>query len=296
MRRDKRYRKDFLDFISNFKKSNPKEYRIAEYDDFNNLFIVPYLSKFKKELRYFTKKYKVIIPANPDIPFNCLGFGRLKDCKKNKKSSDWNFSASGFLSLIFCGNIKPIGAVNLKTKRTWINNFKKDIKNICFLNLKYESLKKEDIPKKIILEVDLTYSKKDIMERLKQIISEIDEVRKSINFVTYSNTRKRRDKYDLYLKIWDLHTEGKLFKEIARKLFPREYKEESKKVESFGADENKRGKLFQKYFRETKDEELAYRKAYGFGGAKSSNKAIQKVIDSFNAAKKLAEGGYIEIR
>lgn len=108
------------------------------------------------------------------------------------------------------------------------------------------------------------------------------------------DNRMRFDEYETYLKVWDLRKEKKTFRKIAKEVFPKDYKKEARKIEAVGKEIDEKERLFNKLYKKI-GIDAAYKKVYG-KESKTSNKIIQRVIDSFNAAKKLIEGGYKEIR
>jgi len=126
-----------------------------------------------------------------------------------------------------------------------------------------------------------------------------DMLRSKRKFFLHDRIKNKRIQFklfDTYLKIWNLHKkEKKTFKYIAEYVFPKEYKKELKYVELSGKDLSKQKEAFKKVFKQTRDENLAYEKAYGYENKKTSNKVIQRVMDNFYAAQRLIEGGYKEI-
>ncbi len=110
-------------------------------------------------------------------------------------------------------------------------------------------------------------------------------------------TRKGSGLWGSYRKIYDLKIKDKLsFRDIAKKLYPKEFEKEVKKTEPTGKDEANREKLFYKFLKQTGNAELAYKKAYGNVGSKGSNKVIQRVFDRFKEATRMVNSGYKEIR
>ena len=141
-----------------------------------------------------------------------------------------------------------------------------------------------------------------IKKEVGRIVEHWQKLRSKV--VSQKLPRLRLKEYKVYLEIYDLRTKDKFtFKEIAKRKFPKEYKEELKKVESSSKDSTKQDELWAKYQKQGDDVDTAYKKAYGTEKTpeeeekKSSNKVIQRAMDSFNAAVRLIEeGGYKEIR
>lgn len=146
------------------------------------------------------------------------------------------------------------------------------------------------------IKIDLNYSKERIMNEVGHILDRAIEARKEE--VKKGNARKRFDKYRKYLEVYDLRVKKKLkFKEIAEKMFSKEYRNECKKVISTGKKDKDESRKFNKFLKQGYDIDTAYEKVYGQEQKKDSNKVIQRVIDMFQAANKLInKKAYKEIR
>lgn len=140
----------------------------------------------------------------------------------------------------------------------------------------------EFAPDEIDIKIFLNYPEGIIMSKIKNIVTTLQELRKQLGL--QRDHRRRFTLYDSYLKIYDLREEQKLsFPEIAKRLFPKEYKQYRE-----AGDSVKKDALFKKLREGNYRYDEAYAKAY----STKDNPIVQRVIDRFNAAKKILEGGY----
>jgi len=83
--------------------------------------------------------------------------------------------------------------------------------------------------KKLVLEIDLEYDKETILATIKYWLELIGQLKEFIA-PEKPPTRERHsfDKYDDYLKVWDMRQKGLQFPEIAREVFPEDFIDPSK--------------------------------------------------------------------
>lgn len=227
LRRREEYRSDFLGAVSSQKKVlSRKDFTLAEQADFND--IATYKANKEAE-ECFKKRYSLGLLLNPDIPFDYLGLGRLSDCQKNQEDWSWQLRTQLFKEFAFGRTgfgfemgIHPY-AVSLLTKKPWNDDFSLVQNNAPqFFNTDGEPLKPKDMPDKISLEVDLQYPLEIIKPALEAQVSKFKNMRKHLGIDKYEQ-RTRYDKYENYLWIYDLHTQRKTLREIARIVYPEEY-------------------------------------------------------------------------
>ena len=282
MRRSKEYIEDY----NNYRKTCDDIYIKSKSADTVNEYE-------KEQIRFFAEKYRIAFPLDPSI--STWFPEEFSSQQGSLVASLWNKDKPKLINETLSYWIK--GVICLDSDKHIVGAPYGEVPD-------YEPLTEEELRKKdsIKVVIDLNSPLPKIKKEVGRIVEHWQKLRSKV--VSQKLPRLRLKEYKVYLEIYDLRTKDKFtFKEIAKRKFPKEYKEELKKVESSSKDSTKQDELWAKYQKQGDDVDTAYKKAYGTEKTpeeeekKSSNKVIQRAMDSFNAAVRLIEeGGYKEIR
>jgi hypothetical protein len=147
----------------------------------------------KHKSKYWQKKYQIEFPYDPSIPFSSL----------KPKSVD---------KFMLHADVKPLPSVMLKHLGIDRVNSKDFDRHDVVEQLLLEDPELPRNAVKLNIVVDITRRKEIIFEEFSQIISWLHKKVPS---------QTRFNEYDRYLKVYDLHKQGKNYREIAKAVYPK---------------------------------------------------------------------------
>ena len=218
LRRNKDYIKDFIKSQKTLENISRKIRTPAQRKK-NSRSVKRSLEKLSN---YFILTYGINSPESPDFSALQLLMGFNKD-KENTSSELTYKDIEKFFRKYKAAKIKvenmgwlPHGVSCLTpVDRERVNSKGQSI----FVPLTDEEVKRQNF---IRVEINLDVRKERLIPALEEIINKWQEERRRV--INKKESRIRLRNYEEYLKVWDLHQQEKTIQEIARSVYPNQYK------------------------------------------------------------------------